>query len=119
MARDLGINEGTLGNWIARDKGERSEAEGLSRDEREGLAQLRREVAELRMVMSSSAASPSGGRTRWAGSHGRVHRRPEGRAWHPPPQAVACRGPRGQRVVILEVARPSADPGPAKARRNR
>ena len=34
VARDLGIREGTLGNWMARDKIERGDAEGMTRDER-------------------------------------------------------------------------------------
>jgi len=50
IARDLGINEGTLGNWVNLDRRRReSGAGGLSEDERAELARLRRENAELRM----------------------------------------------------------------------
>ena len=49
IARDLGINEGTLGNWVARDREARQGTEGLSKSEVEELKRLRAEVAELRM----------------------------------------------------------------------
>ena len=49
IARDLGINEGTLGNWIARDQAVRDGADGLSGDDMAELKRLRAEVAELRM----------------------------------------------------------------------
>ena len=51
VARDLGINEGTLGNWCAKDRRARQGADGaaLSESERGELARLRRENAELAM----------------------------------------------------------------------
>jgi transposase len=49
VARDLGVNEGTLGNWVARDRDSRAGTDGLSKDDLAELQRLRAEVAELRM----------------------------------------------------------------------
>ncbi len=49
IARDLGVNEGTLGNWVARDREARQGSDGLSKSDIEELKRLRAEVAELRM----------------------------------------------------------------------
>ena len=49
VARDLGENEGTLGNWVTRARAEADGSRGLSRDDVAELKRLRAEVAELRM----------------------------------------------------------------------
>ena len=48
VARDLGVNEGTLGNWVARELAGRDGTD-LSRDDLAELKRLRAENAELRM----------------------------------------------------------------------
>jgi transposase len=49
VARSLDVNEGTLGNWVNKERVERGEREGLKGDERAELAELRAENAQLRM----------------------------------------------------------------------
>jgi transposase len=50
VAGDLGVNEGTLGNWVNADRRRRDGGGGvLGEDERAELGRLRRENAELAM----------------------------------------------------------------------
>jgi transposase len=49
VARDLGINETTLGNWVAKAREHVSSDAPLSESERAELARLRDEIVELRM----------------------------------------------------------------------
>ncbi len=48
VARSLGIGATSLGNWVRQARIDRGEREGLTTDEREELAELRREVSRLR-----------------------------------------------------------------------
>ena len=45
VARDLGVGDSTLGNWVRQDQIDRGEREGLTSDERAELSELRRENA--------------------------------------------------------------------------
>ena len=50
VARELGINDGTLGNWVDRDRHTREDGDGtLEENERAELRRLRKENAELVM----------------------------------------------------------------------
>ena len=49
VARDLGVGEGSLGNWVRQARIDRGDRPGLTTAERTELAQLRRENAKLRM----------------------------------------------------------------------
>jgi transposase len=49
VARELGIYDSTLGNWVRQDAIDRGEAEGLTTEERARLGQLEAENARLRM----------------------------------------------------------------------
>ena len=49
VARDLGINAGTLGNWVAKDRAECEGTQGLTTGDLAELKRLRVENGELRM----------------------------------------------------------------------
>src|SRR5690349_552447 len=84
VAKDLGINAGTLSNWVGAARRAQAGNDVLSEDERQELLRLRRENAELRMqrdvlkrslVLWVNDSQPS--------EQGAVHRRSEDRARHP------------------------------------
>jgi transposase len=49
VARSIGVNEGTLGNWVAKARKERERGSSITSDERVELAELRGENTQLRM----------------------------------------------------------------------
>ena len=49
VARDLGVVEGTLGNWVKQAREAREGRDGMSKDDYEELKRLRAENAELQM----------------------------------------------------------------------
>lgn len=49
VARSVGVNEGTLGNWVRLERIERGERDGMTVDERSELTELRAEVTKLRL----------------------------------------------------------------------
>ena len=62
VARDLGVNEGTLGNWVNSDRRQRGDGNGaLGEDEQAKPARLRRRTRGRRWsVMCSALGGPLG-----------------------------------------------------------
>ena len=50
VARDLGVNEGTLGNWVAIYRRDHPASQELNINEREKLIRLERENRDLRLA---------------------------------------------------------------------
>ena len=48
IARELGVSDGTLRNWVNQDEIDSGQREGLTTEEKEELRKLRREVKTLR-----------------------------------------------------------------------
>jgi transposase len=49
VGRAIGVNPGTLGNWVGLERIERGDRQGLTADERSDLVELRAENTQLRM----------------------------------------------------------------------
>jgi transposase len=109
IALDLGVNEGTLGNWVARDREARQDTDGLSKSDIVELKRLRAEVAELRMerdvLIGHSKSGP--GRSQTTSGDVLAHR---GSRLRPAPRGVS--GPssmRGEPGSVVVRARPRDD----------
>src|SRR4051794_31447228 len=81
VARSVGVNEGTLGNWVAKARRDRAAGADLSADERGELTELRAENAQLRMerdLLKRSMACWVKESTPWPASGASMTRRQPG-----------------------------------------
>jgi transposase-like protein len=96
IARDLGINEGTLGSWVSREKESgQVKDKPLDINERARLRELEEENRRLRMERDFLKKQPRGLRRR--ASKVRVHRRAGGRG-----RAQATRGKAPGRIHVRD-----------------
>jgi transposase len=59
IAREIGVSDGTLRNWVNQDEIDSGQREGLTTEEKEELRKLRREVKTLRQekeILKKAAA---------------------------------------------------------------
>ena len=75
IAREIGVSDGTLRNWVNQEEIDSGEREGLTTEEKEELRRLRREVKTLpRRKRSSEKQRPSSpGKRSGIGERFRAH----------------------------------------------
>src|SRR3954454_15968212 len=84
VAREIHVNEGTLGNWVNKYRAEHAEEEPpLTISERARLRELEREVRELRMKTEFLGKRRPFSPRSIGERQIRVHRRGEGQLPHP------------------------------------
>ncbi|MEA3511699.1 MAG: transposase [Actinomycetota bacterium] len=59
VARELGIYDSTLGNWVKQDEIDRGVRDGVTTAEREEVTELRRENARLRIGDVTARRTPA------------------------------------------------------------
>src|SRR5215204_3121903 len=103
VARELGIHEGSLGNWVNAYRKEHADEEPpLTISERARLRELERENRELRMKSEFLGKRPPSSPRNIGERQVRVHRRGEGRL----PGRAHVRMARRLEVGILRMAGP-------------
>src|SRR4029450_5953741 len=88
IARELGIYDSTLGNWVRQARIDRGEQDGLTSDQQARLRELERDNARLRMerdlLKRTVAFWVKETSTPGCGTAGSMPRRPPGSPWLPP-----------------------------------